>query len=139
MTVLTGCEGLVYLYEVENDPLVFVGEINSWSISYSLSADEFRPLGQYYPNRGISAADWSFSFSGYLDPTDPGQTLLNAGKLLYFKIYPEGDDEPTKPAAFGRVYVESVDTSGSPEELVSLSFNGTGSSLLETENWNFGD
>jgi hypothetical protein len=140
MTVLNGCTGKIFISETENDPFVFVGELNSWSVNFGFTADAFRPLGGYYPNRGISASNWSFSFAGYFDPTDPGQSLLAAGVLRYCKVYPIGDNAPTTdPIIEGYIYIESLDSSGSPDDLLSLSFSGTGSSPLIATNSYIGE
>jgi len=140
MSTLAGCEGIVLLSLDETGPAQIVGELTSWSVTFGFNADEFRALGSYYPNRGISAADWSFSFSGYFDPTDPGQSLIAAGTILYCKILPIGDGTPaTDPEMKGFIYIDSLDSSGSPDDLLSLSFNGKGSSPLIATNTFIGE
>ena len=130
MSVYRGCEGKVFISESEGDPLVFVGELNSWSINESFSANEFRQIGAYYPNRGTSARDWSFNFSGFFDPMDTGQSILKTGAIRFCSVYPSGDDIAQKPALSGLIYIDSIDSSGAPDDLISLSINGTGTGEL---------
>ena len=136
MATYKGCDGKIVIKESgPADPAIAVSELNSWSITYSFTAQEFRPIGKYYPVRGISAADWSLSLSGYFDFLDAGQNLFTAGAVRYFEIYPIGDtDPPNDPIMQGFCFIGSVDTSGSPDELVPVSISGTGCSELEAIN-----
>ena len=90
--------------------------------------------------RGISAADWTLSLSGYFDNLDNGQNLLNAGALRYFEIYPNGDLTPNvDPVLSGLCYIESLDSSGSPDDLIPLSISAKGTSELEAINTFIGE
>jgi len=140
MSTLVGCEGRILLSLDENDPGQVVGELTSWSVTFGFDAEEFRALGEYYPDRGVSAANWTFSFSGYFDPNDPGQSILSAGAILYCQVYPIGDDAPSSdPVMRGKIYIESLDSGGSPDDLLSLSFSGSGTSDLVSENTYIGE
>jgi len=136
MATYVGCEAKIVIKENgPTDPPILIGELNSWAINYSFSAEEFRPLGGYYPNRGISAADWSLSISGYFDQLDAGQSLLKAGAIRYFEVYPIGDFAPgSDPIMSGFGYLPALDTSGSPDEQLPISTNITGTSELEAIN-----
>lgn len=141
MTVFAGCNAKIIVKESgPGDPAILISELNSWSINYSFQAQEFRPIGAYYPIRGISAADWSLSLSGYFDNTDVGQSEINAGKEYYFEVFPIGDDDPPNdPQMSGTCFVSGLDTSASPDDLISLGINLSGSSELEALNTFIGD
>ena len=141
MAVNTGCNAKIIVKATgPSDPAILISELNSWSISYSVPAREFRPLGAYYPTRGTSRADWSLSVSGYFDNLDPGQNEMIAGEERYFEIYPMGDAEPiTDPIMSGICYIDSSDTSGTPDDLLNLKISATGSSTLVAVNTFIGE
>lgn len=136
MPTYAGCNAKIIVKDSgPGDPAILVSELNSWSIDYSFTPREFRGLGAYYPVRGISAADWSLSLSGYFDHTDPGQNEIRAGTEKYFEVYPIGDgDPPNDPIMRGTCYIDSVDSSASPDDLISVNFSATGNSELEAIN-----
>ena len=136
MATFRGCNAKIIIKETgPSDPVLLISELNSWSINYSFTATEFRTLGAYYPNRGISSAEWSLSIGGYFDHTDAGQNLLKAGAIRYFEVYPIGDALPfADPLLEGFCYIPGIDTSGSPDEQIPLSVNMTGCSELEAIN-----
>lgn len=136
MTVHVGCNAKIIVKSSgPTDPAILVSELNNFSLTYSVPANEFRPLGAYYPVRGTSNSDWSLSLSGYFDQLDPGQNELSAGQEVFFEVWPLGDDLPlTDPLMRGTCYIDSLDTSGSPDDLLPLSISSTGSSELEAIN-----
>jgi len=61
---------------------------------------------------------------------DTGQSSLKTGSIRFCRVYPFGDDIAQKPALSGLVYIYSIDSSGAPDDLLSLSINGTGAGEL---------
>ena len=135
--VKSGCEGVLKLKNSLGEYLA-IGEQTSWSLSYSAEANTYRPIGAYYPHRATSNHDWSLSVDGLLDILDSGQLLIDVGECVDFELYPAGEDA-NEPKYSGTIYIESADTSGSPDDLLPFSASTTGASTLVAENVWLGD
>jgi hypothetical protein len=139
MATYVGCNAKIVIKQNEpSDPPILIGEQNNWSINYSFTSEDFRPLGAYFPNRGISVGEWSLSLSGYFDYLDPGQALARSGTKRYFEIYPVGDD-PAEPLIRGLCFISGLDVSGTPDELLPISITATGCSSLQAINTFIGE
>jgi len=136
MAVYSGCNAKIIIRENDaGDPPLYVSELNNWSLTYGYTSTDFKPIGAFYPKRGISNAEWSLSLSGYFDHLDAGQNLLNAGSERYFEIHPLGDDNPgAKPSMYGVCFIGGLDSSGATGDMIPLSLNVTGSSTMTSLN-----
>lgn len=135
--VKSGCDGVLKLKDSLGE-YIAIGEQTSWSLSYSAEANSYRPIGAYYPVRATSNHDWSLSMEGVLDILDDGQVLIDVGECVDFELYPSGEGA-NEPKYSGTVYIESADTSGSPDDLLPFSASTTGTSTLVAENTWLGD
>lgn len=133
----SGCDGVLKLGEV-GGPLHIVSEVTSWSISLSANSKEFLAIGRHYPVRGVTSYEWSLTVDGYFEMFDDGQKAIEVGKCKSFELYPIGEGADM-PKLSGEIFIDSSDSSGSPDDLIPYSASATGNSTLVSEEFWLGD
>lgn len=131
MIIQTGCGGVLKFGTPNN--LQYVDEVLSWTVSIDPDTKEFRPVGQYYSVRRTDVYNWSLSVNGHWLMFDPGQNAMSIGQCIDFELWPIGEGAG-KPNWSGTVYVDSLNTSGSADEVIPFDASMTGASILRSEN-----
>jgi len=123
MATHTGSEGLI---KVGSDT---IGELKSWSLSESAGTIETTTLSDSAKTFVVGTTEWSGSCDCFLDENDGGQTALTAGASVTLKFYFEGATTGDKYYS-GTALVESIERSGSSDDMVNTSFNFKGTGVL---------